>query len=96
MRILLASDESQGTRVRKETAWEKVHENFSIEEKVHVRSKEDLKLAFNNLVQRAKKKVGDEKVRAKGTGGGPARPPLSPTTELIVDMLPHTFQPLNT
>lgn len=93
--IISSSAKDAKTKLKKESAWKVVEKDFNKDENVKNRTVTELKTCFLNIIQRAKQSDSKFKQEVRKTGGGAPSSPLSPHSEIIREMLPQVFHPLN-
>ena len=77
------------TQTQREQEWGKISAAFQAHEDGGNRSRDELKVTYGNLVQRAKKRSSEERVHARTTGGGSPLRPASPLTQTVRETPSH-------
>ncbi|CAL8103600.1 unnamed protein product [Orchesella dallaii] len=83
-----------GSIHRKQKAWSNLEANFNADPKTVKRTQEQLKKAWDNRKQKAKKAKAAHNKSIRRTGGGPPDTPLPPDVERICKMIPNQLNSL--
>ena len=73
-----SSSRTLKTQTQREQEWGEISATFQAHEDGGNRSRDELKVTYGSLVQRAKKRSSEERVHARTTGGGLPPPPFPP------------------
>jgi hypothetical protein len=92
--ILTKNKDSHSVR-QKEEQWKKLVDEFNADSQVTKREPDSIRVCLKNLTSKAKKEHALKKKDMFQTGGGSTSCELSGPSNVLVGLMPETFQPLH-